>query len=194
LLDVLNEDALASPAHGGTYVEYILMGPRPGQSVFLNFDLSSVLNHNTGHCTGITPDPAPNFAEGEYDGRVELVRTILEDIFGLTPPFPGGGGGTSGVGHEPATRWALNQNAPNPSLSGTTIWFEVASSGKVEIRVYDSRGRLVRVLEDRRFEPGKHAVTWDGTNSSGKHVASGVYFYKMEAGDFTSIRKMIVLR
>jgi flagellar hook assembly protein FlgD len=120
--------------------------------------------------------------------------TILRDIFGLQPPFPGGGGGTAGI--EPAVkyRWALNQNSPNPSRSGTEIAFELAEPGRVALRIYDSRGRWVRTLLDERKQAGRHSTRWDGTDSEGNPVSSGVYFCRMRAGTFSATSKMLVVK
>jgi hypothetical protein len=151
------------------------------------------VNRGLRYCDGNSEAPAPDFQPGDYGGRYEIMRTILEDILKL-PPDPGGSGGTVGVKPGSIYRWALEQNAPNPFLSGTTIRFEVARAADVSIRVYNSMGQLVRVLGDRRLEPGRHSVRWDGTNASGERVSSGVYFYRMATPDFVSMRKMIVLR
>jgi hypothetical protein len=190
LLDVLNEDGGADPAHGGIYVEYVFSG----QSVFLNFDLSSMVNHVRSYCDGATPPPAPDFDPGNYDGTVELMRTILEDLFDLAPPFPGGGGGTAGTGATTSHSWGLAQNVPNPCFGTAEICFEVARGERVRILLYDARGRQVRELEDRGFAPGHHSLHWNGKNDAGAPVASGIYFYEMRAGEFTARRKLIVLR
>jgi flagellar hook assembly protein FlgD len=55
-------------------------------------------------------------------------------------------------------------------------------------------GQLVRTLENRRLGPGPYSVHWDGTNSDGQTVSSGVYFYKMQADGFSATRKMMLLR
>jgi flagellar hook assembly protein FlgD len=80
-------------------------------------------------------------------------------------------------------------------VAGTTeIVFEVARDRRVSVKIYDIAGRCVRTLEDRRYRPGTHSTRWDRINDSGLPVASGVYFYRMEAGAFRATRKMLVLR
>ena len=86
------------------------------------------------------------------------------------------------------------QNAPNPSVTGTQIRYEVAQSARVRIKIYDALGRHVTTLVDGVKGPGVHSARWDGRNSKGKPVTSGVYFYKMEAGNFAATRKMLALR
>jgi hypothetical protein len=160
-------------------------------STRVNFDLSASANHERNYCSGDAAVPAPDFTSGTYDGRVELIRVILEDIFGL----PSGSGGTANV-VPPRTshRWTMSQNVPNPCVSGTTIRYEIARPVGVAIKIYNALGQEVRVLVDGTKEPGVHSVQWDGRNAAGERVTSGVYFYKIEAGPFTATRKMLVLR
>jgi hypothetical protein len=135
--------------------------------------------------------PAPDFDAGTYDGRVELLRVILEDIFGL--PSSGGVAGTPGS-PAPAYRWSLGQNSPNPWGASTEIAFEVASRARVSMRVFNVAGQLVRTLVDGEMEAGPHWVSWDGRDRAGRQVASGVYFYKMEAGPYKATNKMLLVR
>jgi hypothetical protein len=122
------------------------------------------------------------------DLRAE-VEYILTEFFG-EPYDPG-----TAVSLEPARyAFALQQNYPNPFNPHTTIRFSVPREGVVSLRVYDVAGRLVATLADRRYAAGPHTVAWDGTNSRGGPVASGIYFYKLAAGDRVSTRKMLLLR
>jgi hypothetical protein len=162
-----------------------------GQCAFVNFDFSASVNHERGYCTGVTPHMAPDFSPGVYEGRVDLLLVIMEDIFGL----PSNGGGPSSV--DPAVpdyRWVLAQNVPNPCVSSTQIRYQTARSGRVQIHIYDALGRKIRLLVDAVKEPGVHSARWDGRNHMGESVSSGVYFYKIEVGDFAATRKMLVLR
>lgn len=190
LLHVLNPNPVYDPADGAIYIERPAEG---GQCVFVDFDLCAMVNHEAGHCDGITPEPAPDFQAGVYDGRVELMRTILEDLFGLPPTFPGGGGGTSRTETELACQWMLSQNTPNPCVGGTDIRFEVARTAHVSIKIYDVMGQTVHTLISERKLPGRYSVRWDGVNSVGERVSSGLYFYRMQADRFRATKKMIVL-
>jgi len=84
----------------------------------------------------------------------------------------------------------LNQNYPNPFNSITNIKFKL-KSGMIfaEIKVYDITGKLIRVLTSKKYEAGEHTVRFDAAG-----LPSGVYFYKLGAGDFSQTRKMILLR
>jgi len=169
------------------YVEYL----GTGQCVFINFDLGGSVTHECNYCSGMAAAPMPGFVSGLYDGRVELMRTILEGIFGL----PSNGGGPADVDDPPIDhRWALHQNMPNPCAGATEIRYELARPARVSIKVYNPQGQVVKVLESDAKAPGPHAVRWGGRNSAGERVSSGVYFYKIEAGPFPATRKMLVLR
>jgi len=189
LLYVLNPDPLYDPADGAIYVER----QEGGQCVFINYDLCAFVNHFRTECDGTAPEGLPTFNAGYYYGRVELMRTILEELFGLQSNGTGGGG-ASGVDRKTVFRWALGQNTPNPMTASTDIRFEVARTSDVSIKVYNAMGQLVKVLENRRLEPGRYSVHWDGTNANGRRVSSGVYFYKMEAKGYEATRKMLVLK
>ena len=191
LLYVLNPAVTADPADGAIYVEKPVEG---GQCVYINYDLCAQVTHRATYCSGAGAAGVPAFDPGYYYGRVDLMRTILEDLFNLAPPFPGGGGGTSDRSRETQFRWALGQNMPNPVASATEIRFEVASTSDVSIKVYNAMGQLVRTLRNERIQPGRYSVHWDGTNASGEKVSSGVYFYKMEAGKFQATHKMLIVK
>ena len=94
---------------------------------------------------------------------------------------------------------ALLQNFPNPFNPETWIPYSTAKGANVIINIYDVVGRLVRTV-DVGFVPAgnyvtkEHAAFWDGRNKQGEHVASGVYFYTMEAGSFVATKKLLILK
>jgi hypothetical protein len=94
-----------------------------------------------------------------------------------------------------ARRLALHANAPNPFGRGTVIRYELPSPARVTLAIYDAAGRLVRTLvRDRDRAGGGHAAAWDGRDDGGRLVASGAYFYRLEAGGETMVRRMVLLR
>jgi hypothetical protein len=103
----------------------------------------------------------------------------------------------TGVAEEvtvPSTH-VLRANAPNPFSQNTLIRYELPHSEVVSLAVYDISGRVVRGLVNG--EPrgaGPHVVPWDGRDDAGQQVASGVYFYRLESGEKTLTRKMILVR
>ncbi len=90
--------------------------------------------------------------------------------------------------------FALLQNAPNPFNPVTTIAFALPEQADVSVKVYNMAGRVVRTLVDGSEGPGTHSVVWDGRDEAGRSVASGVYFYRMSAGDFSERRMMVLLK
>lgn len=90
--------------------------------------------------------------------------------------------------------FALGQNYPNPFNPSTTISYQLSEGTSVRIAIYDLMGREVRELVNGHKSEGTYQVVWDGLNSSGSTVASGVYLYKMEAGDFVQTRKLILAK
>ncbi len=103
--------------------------------------------------------------------------------------------GKSGPANLPKM-YSLAQNVPNPFNPSTTISYSVPEgvSVQVSLKVYDIRGRQVSTLVNEVREPGTYTVFWDGTDEAGRQVASGVYFYRMQAGDFVQTRKMVLLK
>jgi len=94
---------------------------------------------------------------------------------------------------------ALAQNYPNPFNPDTWIPYELAEASNVKISIYDIQGRLVRIIDlghreiDQYFTKEK-AAYWDGRNNLGEKTSSGIYFYQIQAGDFKSVRKMVILK
>jgi hypothetical protein len=91
------------------------------------------------------------------------------------------------------------QNFPNPFNPETWIPYQLANPAEVNIRIFNVSGRLVRTLNLGRKDVGLYmskdrAAYWDGRNDVGEYVSSGVYFYELAAGNFRSVKKMIILR
>jgi hypothetical protein len=93
----------------------------------------------------------------------------------------------------------LAQNYPNPFNPETWLPFQLSESSDVAIHIYDLHGQIVRQIDLGRKDAGYYmtrdrAVYWDGTNSTGERVSSGVYFYQLQAKGYTATRKMIVAK
>jgi hypothetical protein len=87
-----------------------------------------------------------------------------------------------------------SQNYPNPFNPATTIEYSVAVRSHVSIEVFNVLGQKIRVLVDETKPVGDYRVTWDGDDSDGRPVATGLYFYRFKAGDHIETRKMILLK
>jgi len=96
------------------------------------------------------------------------------------------------------SEYELRQNYPNPFNPATTIVFALPHASQmwqahITLNVYDMVGRKVRTLVNERKTAGTYTVQWDGTNDIGQPVASGVYLYRIQAGNFSAARKMLLL-
>jgi C1A family cysteine protease len=101
---------------------------------------------------------------------------------------------TDGPDSPKAGDYYLLQNVPNPFNPATTVRFGLPVPSDVSIRIFDTAGRLVRVLEDRVLPAGHHETVWDGRDRAGRPVASGVYFCRLATGSFSDEKKMVLLR
>jgi len=104
------------------------------------------------------------------------------------------GSSTDGPDSPVVRAYYLAQNVPNPFNPVTTVSFGLPEPSHVSLRIYDTAGRLVRVLVEGHREAGRHETVWDGLDGSGRRAASGVYFYRLKAGAFIEEKKMVLLR
>ena len=93
----------------------------------------------------------------------------------------------------------LLANYPNPFNPETWIPFRLAQPSAVTARIYDSLGNQIRVIELGYLRAGNYtesnkSIYWDGKNKNGEQVSSGIYFYEISAGNYTEVRKMVVLQ
>jgi glycosidase len=89
---------------------------------------------------------------------------------------------------------ALEQNYPNPFNPTTTIRFQVSNHADVSLQVFDILGRLVKTLVSEPLSAGSYSMTWDGTNSSGQEVGTGVYFYRLRTDEQSMVKRMLLVR
>jgi len=90
--------------------------------------------------------------------------------------------------------FSLVQNYPNPFNPTTEIHYTVPKRTNVSIEIYNLLGRKITSLVNEEKSAGDYSVTWDGTDSKGSSVGSGIYFYQIKAGDFRDARKMLLLK
>ncbi len=91
-------------------------------------------------------------------------------------------------------RYALHPNYPNPFNPSTTIRYDLPEESHVSLTVYDLMGKQITSLVSESQAAGVRTVTWDGTDASGKNVSAGVYLYRIQAGEFSQTRKMVLLK
>jgi hypothetical protein len=90
--------------------------------------------------------------------------------------------------------FTLRQNAPNPFNPATMISFALRKPSTVSLKVYDLLGREVAALAEGETSAGEHRVVWNGVDSLGRQVSSGVYLYRLRAGGREATRKMLLTR
>ena len=86
-------------------------------------------------------------------------------------------------------KFGLYQNYPNPFNPTTMINFAVPKAGRVKISVYNQLGQQVALIADRDYSSGEYSINFNGAS-----LASGVYYYRIEAGSFTETKKMVLLK
>lgn len=157
----------------------------------LHFKLDDPTLQSVEIGTFASADPSHElmFVYNEYVDGVPHVRD-------LTPEFVGGQISLNARTPNLAlpTEFTLSQNVPNPFNPSTQVSFALPTAAKVNLSIYNVLGQHVKTLVDTDMRAGYQTVTWDGTDNTGHTVASGVYFYKLNAGDFTATKKMLMLK
>jgi hypothetical protein len=145
----------------------------------------AVDNSGNAFVTGVTqsadfPTTAGAFDETDNrNGDVFMARLILI--------------GTAPVPKVPKTP-GLHQNYPNPFNASTEIRYHIPVDGHVSLKIYNTLGQQVRTLMDSVQPAGKHITDWDGQDERAQEVASGLYFCRLQAGDFTKTIKMVLVK
>ena len=122
-----------------------------------------------------------NFSFGTYKIQIRDMADlgqlgIDDDFVGITREF------------------ALYPNFPNPFNPETRIRFQLAENSNVKLMIYDVLGRKIRTLVSNRLDAGHHIINWNGLDDKGVDAASGMYIYRIKAGDFIDHRKMLLVR
>ena len=90
--------------------------------------------------------------------------------------------------------FVLYQNYPNPFNPSTTIRYELPVYTNVQLKIYDILGNVVREIVNEYQQPGKKIYQWDGKDSRGRMVSSGVYFYQLKTKEFLQTKKLVLLK
>jgi len=89
---------------------------------------------------------------------------------------------------------AVEQNSPNPFVTGTQIRFELRQAENVELTVYDIAGRDILYQYVDYYSEGKHALFWDGIDKNGRFLPSGIYIYRIKGESFEDTKKLMIDR
>ena|GEM_PF-4997588 len=125
----------------------------------------------------------------DMSSEIWLKEAILYDGEGNEIPLKSASVEVEGLAKSVPTSFALYHNHPNPFNPTTTIKYDLPQACYVNLVIYNVRGQKVTTLIDGMVEAGRHQVVWDA-----KDISSGIYFYKITAGNFTNMRKMILLK
>jgi hypothetical protein len=136
---------------------------------------------------------------------------VVDEVGVVT--FATGRGNTSTVNETPFTaipdKLNLEQNYPNPfssfstnaaiGNSSTTIRYEIPATATngvvpVELAIYNMQGQLVQTLINESKTPGQYFITWNGVNANGEPVPSGIYFYRIKAGELVMTKRLAIIR
>jgi len=133
----------------------------------------------------------PIFSAGSIDDETNPNFTVAAELEALTAV-------TTDIGEteiEPIpTAIELSQNYPNPFNPATKINFSIQEAGRVSLTVFDLNGRVVRELMEQRLQAGSYSQTWDGVNTKGNKVASGMYVYKLRVNNKVVSKTMMFLK
>jgi hypothetical protein len=156
-------------------------------------------NLRDGASGGVLPYEAGDLVVLRYEAGIGVSGRDTIVVAGASPQDCGvyEMGGAAGAGRpedDTPLRYELAASHPNPFRGSTTIGFAIPAAGRVGLNVYDVSGRRVAVLADGHYEPGRYAISWDGRSAAGHQVSSGIYFYRLEAGDFVRIRRMFLVK
>lgn len=92
------------------------------------------------------------------------------------------------------THFVLENNYPNPFISQTFIKYTIPSDCQVNLRIYNSSGAFVRDLKTENEKRGFYRVMWNGCDNKGQRLVNGIYFYHLEAGEYTAMKKMVMMK
>jgi len=92
------------------------------------------------------------------------------------------------------TEFALHNNYPNPFNPVTNILYDIPEVSDVKLEIYNVMGQRVRTLVQGTQEPGRYQIIWNATNDFGQALSSGMYIYRIQAGDFVSVKKLVLMK
>ncbi|UCF04982.1 MAG: choice-of-anchor D domain-containing protein, partial [bacterium] len=135
-----------------------------------------------------------SWSDPEYDGWDVHYKITALDYAGNESDAASPGSTTGDEVPSVPKAFALYQNAPNPFNPTTTIRFDLPRAVHVKLSVYNVKGELIATLVNQSMTEGRKEVAWSAKDNKGRAVSSGIYFYRLVAGDFVQTKKMVLLR
>ncbi len=140
-----------------------------------------VLENSSGVCgKGIAKKPRPGTGNSYYRVCFNFAPSDVREVNSSDQTRP--------------SEFSLSQNYPNPFNPVTNFQFSLSKSSHVKIEIFNILGQKIKVLVDEDMKPGVYSADWNGTDESGRSVSSGIYFYRMQAGVYTDIKKMVLMK
>jgi DNA-binding beta-propeller fold protein YncE len=139
----------------------------------------------------VSPDGQYLYVIDTHNNRVQRFRMSFETETG--GPNLSGGRKPNPL-PMPQYVFELNQNRPNPFRKATDIRYQLPKQGKVSLNIYNINGQLVKTLVNQTQDAGLYLVKWDGRDLNNKIVASGVYVYRLQAGNLSDTRKIVLVK
>jgi hypothetical protein len=163
-------------------------GEGPVANLVFTVDNPSITNVTLEAVTTTNPSHSMLFVYRDIQGGTTQFRKEEPRFDQVSVALSGGA--ATGL----PTEYALGQNYPNPFNPSTNISFALPKAGNVEVSVYNVLGQQVNTIVSGELPAGNHTVVWDGRNTGGDAVSSGIYFYRIVAGDFSQTKKMLMLK
>jgi hypothetical protein len=167
----------------GAFANGLIYGITDGTDNF-NFRTSFYDVDYIGSTLPITTGNIIAIPNSRTDGDYITARSNADLVFGPV----------DNSNNDIAVATQLKGNYPNPFNPETTIAFSTKENGPVSIDIYNIKGQRVKALVSENMQAGPHTVVWNGTDDNGKSVSSGLFFYRMNSGKYSSTKKMILMK
>jgi len=181
-LDIATRRGTLSPVSGNIHlsngeITHNNNLPMTGGTVTVTFSYTApaTTGPDTLWATGLATN-SNNSESGDDWNWAPSKRVIVREPLGI-------------ISNSTVTGYSLSQNYPNPFNPSTTISFEIPKKDFVKISVYDINGKIAETLMNKEMLPGKHNISW-----SPKSFSSGIYIYKLEAGEYAETKTMILIK
>ena len=189
-MDVGVEYVTSSAGHGGTVVldEMGVFAPLTSNSLTLSYDqaLAHAIDDRVHHLSmGWTVYAMDPWSETQATNGP---FTLTVDLSAYVDALAVDGGSTL------PGNFALHNNYPNPFNPVTNITYDIPEVANVTLEIYNITGQKVRTLAQGSHEPGRYRVLWNATNDHGEGLSSGMYVYRIQAGDFVSTKKLVLMK
>ena len=164
--------------NNANYIEFDVRMSKDDEIVVLHDSTINRTTNGSGKIKNMSLPEIKKYKLKMNEGQISV--NVLNSSLSINPSLP--------------STVQLDQNYPNPFNPETTIHFSLPKESLVDLTIYNVLGQRIRNLISQKYAAGEHDVNWDGRDDSGEIVNSGVYLYRIKAGDFTDQRKMTFMK